>query len=381
MRRRADVRFYPRLESIRGIAAMSVLLGHCYVVMVPPNLPFANTGLLPALQVFLSGILNPQPAVLLFFVLSGFALGCQIGRSPLNTGRNVLAYVIRRLARLAPAFVVGISAAALVAILKTPSATEAILHQYGKALIFLDLRLNPVAWTLLVEFAASALFPLIYLVTNKANVAVNSALFAALTYLCLQPSTPLVLQFVVFFHAGLLVAMVPNLLTSPSANTIAAGCGILAITVYAWAPYILAGPARDWAFTRWQNWMWAEIPACATIIYLALHARSPCLDSVLLSKTAGFLGRISYGLYLLHFPILAATISVLPLNLTQDTPIEYRLGAFVIVTPLVAAASILAANWCYQFVEEPTRKCGQALANKVAPRLTSPPEQRRSAKG
>ena len=57
------------LQSLRGIAAATVMIGHCLISYGPS-----------ALLIGLSELLNGRAAVAVFFVLSGYVLTCSLQR-------------------------------------------------------------------------------------------------------------------------------------------------------------------------------------------------------------------------------------------------------------------------------------------------------------
>ena len=79
------------LQSLRGIAAATVMIGHCLISYGPS-----------ALLIGLSEVLNGQAAVAVFFVLSGYVLTCSLQRGRFDRDA-VLGFYVRRGFRLYPA--------------------------------------------------------------------------------------------------------------------------------------------------------------------------------------------------------------------------------------------------------------------------------------
>src|ERR1700749_3375680 len=93
------------LQSLRGIAALCVAVGHGFTVMTagrighPEFSPRPGNALLAAGQL----LVQPNTAVILFYVLSGFVLGEALRRSRASgEAQHLLAFGIRRLWRLLP---------------------------------------------------------------------------------------------------------------------------------------------------------------------------------------------------------------------------------------------------------------------------------------
>jgi len=79
------------LQSLRGIAAVTVMIGHCFISYGPS-----------ALLMGLSCFFNGRAAVAVFFVLSGYVLTRSLQKSRFD-GAAVLGFYVRRGFRLYPA--------------------------------------------------------------------------------------------------------------------------------------------------------------------------------------------------------------------------------------------------------------------------------------
>ena len=80
----------PELDGFRGLAVLLVVVGHYLEYRLPVNTHLATL---------------PKLGVLLFFVLSGFLITGLLYRERLATGKiNLRFFYIRRILRLAPAF-------------------------------------------------------------------------------------------------------------------------------------------------------------------------------------------------------------------------------------------------------------------------------------
>src|SRR5581483_11723771 len=158
--------FYGNLEALRGIAALAVAFGHCFLIA-----PF-QAGAQAEYELSLC-IMNGRAAVSVFFVLSGFVLTLAMRRTTGSRTADYAAFEIRRFFRILPVFLIVATAISLAAVLflpvyfpawssewfhknytGKPSALD-ILHH----LFLLDTKLNPVSWTLQVEMCASLLLP------------------------------------------------------------------------------------------------------------------------------------------------------------------------------------------------------------------------------
>jgi len=105
------------LDAIRGIAAMSVLLGHSY--FASHDVPWE--------------IMLQRPAVTLFFILSGYVLSKSLMKSCGHPLVNGLSYCVRRFFRLYPAIFGAVILSAILAKFYVISNSSVdISPQFGK---------------------------------------------------------------------------------------------------------------------------------------------------------------------------------------------------------------------------------------------------------
>jgi peptidoglycan/LPS O-acetylase OafA/YrhL len=81
--------------------------------------------------------------------------------------------------------------------------------------------------------------------------------------------------------------------------------------------------------------------ACTALVLQAGEAGAADRNLLLVNPVSRYLGRISYSLYLWHWPVLVLSVAVLPASL-------------LVVVPLVA--SLVLASLCHHLVEEPVRR-------------------------
>src|SRR5437868_3241569 len=95
----ANARFIPSLESVRGFAALSVCLFHA------AELPFQD-GVVLAKDTPVGIFLNGHGSVVLFFVLSGFALRSSLEKRSTSEGAALARdFLIARIFRLFPVII------------------------------------------------------------------------------------------------------------------------------------------------------------------------------------------------------------------------------------------------------------------------------------
>src|ERR1700682_6315523 len=97
--------FLIRLESVRGLAALSVALGHTMSYLLVTNggggglfdQPSARTIILKLIY----GLLSGETAVIVFFVISGVVIGRSLdARRGTAAGNDFVSFMIRRALRL-----------------------------------------------------------------------------------------------------------------------------------------------------------------------------------------------------------------------------------------------------------------------------------------
>lgn len=302
MRQTIGSKFYGDLESVRGVASVSVVAGHCYLIAAAQWRDAANGS---PTKTFLDAALNPQPSVLLFFVLSGFVLGCLLDKVAITDAQSYARYLLRRLFRLVPASWASIALAVVL------SGAAYSWRDILSAAAFVSFRPNTVLWTMHVELLASAVLPALYWVVRRCGVWVNAATFVFLTCATFSNAVPVFVQFLIFFYVGLVVSHVPaNWAKHVSPST---GCtlAIIATVAMQWLPDVVAGNDRALHYAKWQPWLWSEIIPTFMIVYLVTAQKIGPIRQILTTRPTRFVGKISFGIYLLHLPVLYAVMHLI----------------------------------------------------------------------
>jgi peptidoglycan/LPS O-acetylase OafA/YrhL len=367
---------FVELDSLRGLAAMSVLLLHFlegWLEASPPHF-VRYLGYIPLLT-------NGSAAVVLFFVLSGFVLTLpQMAPQP----QSYPAYVIRRICRIYLPYL----AALVLSILgcwrfhglemygiqfhltwrNPPSA-----HLIAEHLAFLG-RYDVYAydspiWSLVHEMRISLIFPVLCLISLRLRAWL--AFLVALTLPVIDriierlsgpylgegyPGVQSVfwsytVGFCGIFLVGSLLARyrepIVAWLARLSAWTLSV-LSLLALVLYQYAS-LLHIPRFLWDFTVGLGG--------AYFVMLALVPNS-WLSRFLHLGPIRWLGSISYSLYLLHVPVLLV-VSIL---LYRKVPDGVMLATFLVLSLLAAAAF-------HRVVELPSIRLGRTLANRLDKRI------------
>lgn len=326
--------YYPALDGLRTIAVGIVLCAH-------GGVPWFRSG----------GV-----GVDIFFVLSGFLITTILSGEWARTGaisfRNFYA---RRFLRLAPALVLtcALAAGAMPSLEGRFPGTEILLAlsytaNWALALYNYHLTWLNHCWSLAVEEQFYLLWPLVivglerfvrppaakagWLLAGAAGIAIHRAWHVGVWPderinfgLDTRMDTLMVgaaLAYLSRATAGGLPDGASKLLGRMGAPLALAGLFLVINTVTWYSP--------------WMGWVGYVLVAFATAVVLAdlVAGRHSVLAPVLATRPLVFIGRISYGLYLLHLPVYYAVEKLIPAS-----PLIVRLGWKVGMSLALATAS------------------------------------------
>lgn len=321
------------LDGLRGVAALVVFLHHALMVFYPVLMgnnrrpsEHEHRSLLAWFQHLpLGWLFNGPFAVSFFFVLSGFVLTLQVSQSA--TAANFPRLLLRRFLRLFPlvfvatcgAFVLfepglrGLDAlGAYNGVTHSDFFDPPLLESHGLLELLTQLfytvwhnspamRLfDPVLWSIGAEFQGSIL---VYLLLCALRPLRRPALrYAASGGVLVGILGPAGLCFLVGMMAADQHIKHGRLLRAPSELL-----AVLAMTALTFAS---VNPFRD---TWWLTMPFALPTAIAAVVQaggafllIAATLQVPTLQRMMSSRVAVFLGFISYGLYVVHLPLLYA---------------------------------------------------------------------------
>jgi peptidoglycan/LPS O-acetylase OafA/YrhL len=310
------------LDFLRGIASLGVCVGHIAFVA---RLAHADV-------IFKYGRLG----VPVFFVISGFIIPYSLHAYQYEI-RNYFTFILKRIVRLDPPYFATILliiamqyAAHVIPRHGAPfsiSWVQVLLHLgYLNAFVGYPW-LNPVFWTLAVEFQFYLLIGLIYPLLFSRNAATRFALILVLILLSkLMPNPWYVVGHLCQFLLGIVACQYRiGLIGKRQCTFFVALAAVFAV--------IGPGLGIDWTVS-------------------GLFAVVLILNFRLKSSVATFFGNISYSLYLLHAPVAFMAQSVLARLIGADQNSFSGFLAFIV--PLVAA--IAAAYLLYLLVERPAQR-------------------------
>jgi peptidoglycan/LPS O-acetylase OafA/YrhL len=354
--------FRPDVEGLRAVAVLLVVAFHAGIGVVGGGFVGVDV----------------------FFVISGFLITALLVDEHRRTGAvSLTAFYARRIRRLLPLGTLVLVATTLVSLMALPAidrpaiaddATSAALwwanwHFAGQATDYMsDVDLSPVLhyWSLSVEEQFYVVWPLLILLVTrgrKLSWRVRRArLTAALLALC---AGSFLLSALTTKHSGpwayfglhtrawelaaggLLALAVPAL--SRVSRSTAAAAGWVGLAAVVGSAVLLS---RDTAFPGTA----AAWPVVGTVLLLAAGARSSEGASALLARPwMTYVGRISYGWYLWHWPCLVLAKAIWG-NPDADPDLGQKAGpgGFVILCAVLVSFGLAAAT--YRLVEQPVRE-------------------------
>ncbi|HHB80559.1 MAG TPA: acyltransferase, partial [Aliiroseovarius sp.] len=330
--------YRPEIDGLRAIAVLAVVAYHF-------GLPHVGGGLV---------------GVDIFFVISGFLIGGILIREHANSGHIRLGhFYLRRIRRLAPAYF-AMAAASLLASWFILLPFE--MREFGKELIaattylanihffretgYFDIGIeNKVllhTWSLAVEEQFYMVLPFVILLAGRSKrllmpVLVGAFLLSLVAEIWLTYSNQSAAFYLFPLRAWELLAgvLLAAFARRPGPRW-AAGAGVALML----AGIIWVRPGAG--FPGWQ----ATVPVAGAVLALWGGQAGGAVNRALASPAPVFFGRISYSLYLWHWPVLALSKYW---RGGYSGPLEAALWALL-------ALSFSVISW--RFIEQPVRKPG-----------------------
>lgn len=353
--------FFGALESLRGIAALLVVLYH-----FPP-------WFWPAYDVQL--VRHSYVMVNFFFVLSGFVLFHSYGRR-ITSGASFLKFAVSRLGRLYPVHIIFMAPFVLIELGKYVSflrhgasgfASAPSLARLGHSVllnVFLvqgfrvsayEPSLNFPSWSISTEFYTYLLFGVAIMLFSKRGFSAVCWFLVMTSVLLLLALGPVMgdlanaLRCVAGFFLGCLTRRALDSLRGLKASfdlpVVLAVASLLGIAVH-WNNGV-----------RWQELV--SLPVSSLLILSLLLMPSSALNTVLVSKPLRRLGEVSYSLYMSHALVLWGARQVVHVVLKKPDPVvgasQLSAAAAAIAYPALIAVTLLVAVVSYHTLEAPLR--------------------------
>lgn len=320
------------LHGLRGIAAMTVVIGHLAPIKSAPAL-----------------------GVVLFFALSGFLIG-KLYLEQTFSAHTVWNYLVGRFARVYPLFaVVTVGTATL------NEAFGANIFGLRSAEVLAHLALAGSAWTIWTisaEFQFYGLFVLIWALRSRlpSGIATSLPLLLASVAVMLLIGTEAgrinIFGYLHIFLLGLLTAQLTSL-TGDRFSRIA-GLAIPILSV-AYAVAFFAVPHLY--EPRWIYMDLAVVVMCAALIGSTIIARDCWANRILAMPPFVWLGEISFGVYLLHRH--------------AEWAIDYVAGDITrwATLPIKIGLTLVLAQLAFMVIETPCRRGLRRMGTRIVSKV------------
>lgn len=346
------------LDSIRGLAALSVVASH-YIGAY--GIPVAEDILrYSPLHIFFDG----AAAVSMFFVLSGFVLSFKyLHKNKTNEipEINYPGYIVSRVCRIWLPFLAALLLSALAQRLPMPYIDTEIVQEAWAAKFWtvtsdannlikqalfsrqdLTMQLIPQDWTLRYELIISFMMPVAILLVRRSTLWLIGITVYAIVVLHLSP-------FFLHFMLGIILAkyyyQIIDLLSRNKSKFAVLTIGTILYTFQFTIPH-------------YMNWQIKEpimysVTGTGSVFLLAFIFTSGNTKKLLSHTVAHYIGTVSYSVYLSHMIILL-TITPKIILITDSW-----------ITGLVStiAFTIVLSSVLYRFVEMPSIALGKTLSN------------------
>lgn len=347
--------FLPRVESLRGIAAVLVGGYHVGQNLMPY---FSSTA-----ERLYMGICNGKGSVVAFFIISGFVLARSLDRRIRTSDQWAAQYFTARAFRLYPA------AVAVVGLF-------VVLHyQFGMTIYYsagfdpLNVLLNMlmlrtdidrVMWSMKVELVATPLIPLAVIMFHRWGP--RALLITIAVLLALSFSGEFAQALGEGSNLGPLYAFVCGIFLhfrgSRMAGFIKPGVAPL-VAIGSVVVFFACGPLKETAIV-----VMIECVSVSILMLVVVWHPASAIFKPLDSAVVRFFGRISYSYYLLNpltFWVLRRSTAATSAALDSGVPL-------VVVTVVAALLCILlttpAAYLCWRFIEMPGVALGRAMSGR-----------------
>jgi peptidoglycan/LPS O-acetylase OafA/YrhL len=363
------------LESVRGLAALLVVLHH-WVFVFTTHVPVQRLvtqgryGELFRQTIVDLSTLGPA-AVLIFFVMSGFVLTLSLERKD----KSYREFIATRFVRLYPPFVFAILLSTLLLGALDPRPipqlsswfNEFWISQPSAALVAGHLAmigtvrlesLDSVMWSLVHEMRISLFLPLIAISVRRAmwqslGLALLASLLARTMAAYASPVVESLLMTVYYaclFFAGSALALHVDQLRS----WLARQSGLARAALWATAVLFICIPDQIG-----ERWIVYTIGVGA-IGVVALCVSDASAGRILENGVLQYFGKISYSLYLTHWPVMLAMVHLL----------YGKVPAWMVITA-TSIVIIVVADLSWRLVDRPCQKLSHHLFSRRVMRTAS----------
>lgn len=356
---KADHQRIIALDALRVIAAFIVLAQHFRLVFQ-----------LHWPEWLTKGLFDSKAAVMLFFVLSGYVLALSLG-GKVPSFMTYVKFGVRRVFRLYPVYWAALllAFAVLVAVQRSGAGQVTGLPAWfldGTGLQMKQWLLQttlvvpgmksdfalPTVWTLMTEAKVSMVFPLLAWIILRSPAHLGWGVVATLVLGShwLDGHVVGTAAFLGMFALGTGLCRIPSSLWKRLGNAAWWGLFILGLGLYA---------AISWRYVMPSIWLGYYLCGLGSLIFIAGTIHWPLMRTVLAKLQHLLRVDLSYGIYILHYPVLVA--------------LKKLAGPFVASSPVIAfvlAVAVTAgiALALHFVVEKPAIELGRRLTRSREPR-------------
>ena len=370
------------LDSLRGIAALSVVIHHCLVVFPAFWMVYQSSVAVESPAIWWAAytpihlLWGGLEAVIVFYVLSGFVLALPLLSS---NAPSYGAFTVKRLCRIYIPYAVSVLTAAI--LLNTTStfgipdlsawfngawSAPAEWSTITDHLLMLGTPrwnyVNPVVWSLVHEMRISLIFPAVIWIANR----VRWQILIPLTFLASASAK------LIYHSMGSSAPGASFVETASYLFLFVAGAELAIHRVSVQRRVEHLGVRTQWTLlvislvllnSRWNFFgRWAQLPIVlvwiGAIAIVALISNQGPWMPILQHSGPRWLGKISYSLYLVHFVVLFGMLYTL----------QKRVPNTAIVVMSVPM-SLLFATLFHRLVETPSLDLGRKLERRFGRRL------------
>lgn len=340
------------IDGLRGFSALCVVIFHLNSAIKSHN-PEALPHFVE--QFFLMGYLGLQ----IFFVLSGFVIAYTTRYAELDFA-YFARFFLRRSLRLDPPYWIILGMTVILAGVASFTFKEGEHFPFSASQIFYNLfylpdlmqvpLIVPVAWTLCIEFQFYIVFVLLLILLKRVglNHLFNAWIWGFLALFSLMQTTPWAilpsqpLTFIPYWYSFFLGA---------------ATCWTLMRKMEAkilWSLYLMIGLGSFWTPTL--HAIVSVVVALIIFIVFTLHEQNRFLNIGFLQ----YIGKISYSLYLVHWPVGMKLIDsayklIDPTRLLPYTPL---------LTLMSFGLATLVADLFYRWIEGPSHQLSRYFSHR-----------------
>jgi peptidoglycan/LPS O-acetylase OafA/YrhL len=354
----ANIRYLPRLDHLRGFAALLIVLYHSVMVLaVIPRGTIRDAShfwFLPRNPLTVL-VQEGRTAVALFMVLSGFvfSFGCD--------GREVIywRFIQNRVLRIYPLFLTAlmVGTAALPALFTLRGMLQTLLFQANLEGSLVLTPFTSMFWAVSVEFQFYLLFPFLHRFIAREGTRWALALIVLALALRLFATIcgasnardisywhmlGRIDQFVLGMLAGRIYLRIKDRQWP---------WGLLALGSFMLALSVLVGfsVAATWESTAYWKIGWPPVEGVAWATFIVTYVAFADRHSGKWSWPLEQLGTFSYSLYLWHFMVLTAMSILVPFPASRDPDRAALLYALKVVVPVLIPLAALS----YHVIERP----------------------------